>query len=133
MARCHCARSMQEYKCIETKCKNYGQIYCQDCVNDHQDHIHKAFKYHKCRDDEMQKWLPLYQKVDKIYQYCDPIIQSTARLTQYLETIASDLGIATKYKIMGEFDQLKRLRDELNIVNDPGHWAFYYYEADDID
>jgi hypothetical protein len=46
MADCGCGRGLtEEYKCAREDCSNYGETYCQDCVNDFQNHLHPAKKY----------------------------------------------------------------------------------------
>jgi len=97
MARCGCGRKAQEYQCRIKQCPNNGEIYCQECVNEFQRHIHPAKKYATCRDEECAKWDMLFQQADQIYKYCDPLIKKVVRLAKYLEDIAVELGIATEH------------------------------------
>jgi hypothetical protein len=98
MGKCGCRRNVQEYQCRDVKtCPNYGEIYCQECVNEFTRHVHAAKKYNVCRDEECKKWDRLYHQADQIYKHCDPIIKKVARLAKYLEDIAKDFGIATEH------------------------------------
>ncbi len=98
---CGCGRKVQEYQCRDVKnvktCPNYGEIYCQECVNEFQRHGHAAKKYEKCRDEECLKWDMLFHLADKIYKHCDPLIKKVARIAKYLEEIAEQLNIATEH------------------------------------
>jgi hypothetical protein len=110
MAQCACRRKVQEYQCRVKTCPNKGEIYCQECVNEFQRHVHKATKYTHCRDEECAKWDKLFDEADQIYKVCDPLIKRIVRLAKYLEEIAGKLGIATEHTIIKDFEELTSIR-----------------------
>ena len=97
MEMCVCRRKVQVYQCRIKACPNNGEIYCQDCVNEFQRHVHPAKKYIYCRDEELEKWKNLNQEVDKIFKNCERTINKVSRLAKYLEDISEELMIANEH------------------------------------
>ena len=90
---CVCRRKVQEYQCRVIGCPNYGEIYCQECVNEFRKHVHVAKNYIKLRDEELEKWKKIFQEVDKIFKNGEQTIKKDARLAKYLEDISKELMI----------------------------------------